>query len=644
MPNFYVDHGAYASDLGATPTWGVPQEGDGSSKDAATASAIASIKFNAVPTSGAYTLAGASVSVTGVLSAASAAAAATALAANINATTATVSSTAAVGTPQLRNLVFARVDPGDSEAVQIMTRVGSATLNHATNSNVAQVHTFNGTAPTVVQFTGGSGGCWGWLCNPAAIGVGGSYAAASYGVMIQSSPLVSASQQAPEVGALPGLADVVWARTGSGKTITLPNNTALNFGSPTYQHHLVFDSATKWTTDPGTGQVVIAFSASSVDLTIRLLPATGGHTKSVRCARKGGLRLTFSMSSLSTAFLSPGSSGGGRSSALWAGVIFEHLTSGTGANTRIFASNTFGALRFKDCDLIDNVPRSSWQGMMQITSLDGTIIWEGGRVVNNHTGGSDPGQILNVTLGATGSSVRLIGVDFSGWSFGKYRVGGAISSSGCDFSVEGCTGITLGPSYAGLSGIDYQNPHLRTSTITSADAGLAFRHEFRSGVVDWNPDASPAYPTRAALLMDGVTPWSIKLDWFASTVTPFNSLTTPRMSAMSRLASGVRTVAVDFLTPVTLTETDVSIRVHYIGTDNRARCETSFAASGALTTPTNTWAGAASYPSHNAKRLTLTTTSSVKIGTEVAVYFEVTGNPPGNVGTQLYVDPEFALT
>ena len=38
MSNYYVDHGAYATNLGAAPTWGVPQEGDGSASTAATAS------------------------------------------------------------------------------------------------------------------------------------------------------------------------------------------------------------------------------------------------------------------------------------------------------------------------------------------------------------------------------------------------------------------------------------------------------------------------------------------------------------------------------------------------------------------------------------------------------------------------------
>ena len=76
MADFYVDHGAYASALGATPTWGVPQEGDGTTKDAATASAIASIAFASVPTTGTFSVCGATVSTTGVIGAASADAAA----------------------------------------------------------------------------------------------------------------------------------------------------------------------------------------------------------------------------------------------------------------------------------------------------------------------------------------------------------------------------------------------------------------------------------------------------------------------------------------------------------------------------------------------------------------------------------------
>ena len=108
MSDFYVDHGVYASALGTTPTWGVPQEGDGSAKDAATAASIGSVLFGSVPTSGTISVCGVSISTTGVLSAGSVDAAANALASNINATTTAVAAGVAAGLPQLRNLVFAR--------------------------------------------------------------------------------------------------------------------------------------------------------------------------------------------------------------------------------------------------------------------------------------------------------------------------------------------------------------------------------------------------------------------------------------------------------------------------------------------------------------------------------------------------------
>jgi len=123
-----------------------------------------------------------------------------------------------------------------------------------------------------------------------------------------------------------------------------------------------------------------------------------------------------------------------------------------------------------------------------------------------------------------------------------------------------------------------------------------------------------------------------------------SNLMTPRLSTMNRLASAVRTVTLDFLSPVTLTTREVVMRLHYIGTDNLARTETTFGLAAALTTPTNTWAGMANYPSHTARRLSITTSAAIKTGTEVAVYLEAYGAPPGGAGIQLYVDPEIGLS
>lgn len=652
MPNYYVDHGAYATNLGAAPTWGVPQEGDGSASTAATASGTVSIVFtaNAAATN--------TVTICGVVFTAVASGATgnqfnvgaaltdsiTNLVNAINASTTTVAAGVATGTPQLRNLVFARNTSGTT--LQVMMRVGSAALNGANNANCrATASGWASSTSLPADFAGGSGGCWGWLINPTAIGVSSSLAALAYGVMVAALPICPVRHDALTVQNTPTLLDTIWARTKTGITIACASNTFPAIGTPNYSHHLVFDSNTIWTGDSGTGQVLITFATTTTDVLLRLKPNTAAQFKSVRCIRKGALCFRQISSTTGQFFLSPTSSSGSRTAALWQGVIFEQAAAvpSTVGNVRVNGATVFCGLRLKDCDLIDNVARTTWAGAINVTAVDGSIIWEGGRIVNNHTAGGDPGVVVN--SGGTGAStIRLIGVQVSGWAFGRYRVWGTNTiAAGGEMVAEACTGIQLG-GYANLSATDSQGPNTQTATTTSADAGLGFRYEYRAGVVDWNPDASPAYPTRSALLMDNATPWSIKLDWFAATVNVLSNLITPRMSAMNRLSSAVRTVTLDFLTPVTVTARDVVMRLHYIGTDNLAKTETTFGRESALTTPSNTWVGTASYPSHNPRRLSITTAEAVKIGTEVAVYFEAYGAPPGGSGIQLYVDPEFGMT
>ena len=652
MSSYYVDHGVYATNLGAAPTWGVPQEGDGSALTAATAAGTVAIEFTANAT------AGNTVTVCGVVFTAVASGATgnqfnvgaaltnsiTNLVTAINASSTAVAAGVATGIPQLRNLVFARNTSGTT--LEVMMRVGSAALNGANNANCrATASGWASSTSLPADFAGGSGGCWGWLMNPTAIGVSSSYAALTYGVMVAALPICPVHHDALTVQNTPSLLDTIWARTKTGITITCPSNTTPAIGTPNYNHHLVFDSNTIWTGDSGTGQVLVNMAPTSNDIQLRLAPNTAGQQKSVRCIRKGALRFQQISSTTGQFLIFPASSSGSRTTAMWQGVIFESAAAvpSSVANIRVQGSSVFTGIRFKDCDLIDNVARTTWAGAINVSNIDGSFIWEGGRIVSNHTAGGDPGVVVN--SGVTGAgTIRLIGVQVSGWAFGRYRVWSTSAIGvGAELVAEACTGITLG-GYANLSATDSQGPNTQTATTTSADAGLGFRYEYRAGVVDWNPDAAPAYPTRSALLMDNVTPWSIKLDWFAATVNVLSNLVTPRMSAMNRLPSAVRTVTLDFLTPVTVTARDVVMRLHYIGTDNLAKTETTFGRESALTTPSNTWVGTASYPSHNPRRLSITTAEAVKIGTEVAVYFEAYGAPPGGSGIQLYVDPEFGMT
>lgn len=650
MAEFFCDHGAYASNLGSAPAWGVPQEGDGSSKNAATTSAIASVVFTSVPTTGVISMCGASISTSGVIGAASVDAAANALATNINATTAAVSSAAAVGTPQLRNLVFARGPAGGAPAgtCQIMTRIGSATLNHAANANVAIAQTLS-PAATLTQLAGGSGGCWGWLINPAALGVASSITAVNYGTLV-ANPYASAASATPSTSALPTGADVIYVRTGAGQTITLPVTQGIG-AAQTFSHRIVFDTNTKWTGDSGLGEIIIGISTGGGDVTVRLASNSSGLRRVVQAIKRGGLRINYTAgpSFSGNALLRLYSASGNASPALWQGVAFSDVRgagAAVGASLRFEAGSIFN-VRLVDCDYLDQTARSSIVTPLGGTINDGCVLeFDGCSFTFNNTSGADPGPWWSGTLGPR-SAIRLRGCALSGWAFGKHRVFGpsSVSDAG-ELSAIGCTGINLGTSYVNLqNGTIAQSGTATYAAITSAEPGQGYRYEYRNGVVDWNPEAAPAYPTLRALQQDGATKWAVKLDWFstANVVHPAAPLTTPRLTVINRMATAVRTVMLDFFSPVALNEFQAVLRVQYVDSGNVVRSESTMGQASALALSGEAWAGASSYPAHAAYRLQLTTSRAVKQQTELAAWLEMTDSPPGGSGVQVFVDPEAVI-
>jgi hypothetical protein len=656
MAEYFCDHGAYATALGALPAWGIPQEGDGSSKDASTTSSIASIAFASVPASGTISVCGVTISTAGVIGAANADAAANALATNINASSTTVAAPVAPGAPQLRNLVFARGPAGGAPGgtCQIMMRVGSQRLNHATNNNVGIATTFSA-APTITQFAGGAGGCWGTFLNSAAMGVSNSYAVAAYGLFVLATPICHVSNASATTSAVPTANDTIWVRTGAGVSITLPSNTAISGSNVAYNQHLTFDTNTVWTGDSGAGQFSLSLSGSGdVNMDLR---GDANRARSYRALRHGGLRFYWAAGgNLTVGINGTTSTGGTHHPLVFQNVIFQENTSGITGQIRFGnlggagGSNNY-AVRFRNCGFIFPVPRATWGGIitqngfpMSTGNGGDHISFDGGYCTVNHTAGTDPGAMIQLGPIGNSFSLRVTGFGISGWAFGRHRLAsiGGISGS-VEIVAESVTGFQLG-SYYGLSTLVYAAPNQRTAIFVSADTGYGFRYENLAGVVDWNPLAAPAYPTRSALQMDAATPWSVKFDWFASAATASAPLMSPRMGTINRLADGLRTVAVSLLLPSAVTRTDVNVRVHYVGSDGRAYTQYSYGLASAWSSPANDWANTVGFSSHVARRVTLTTEQPVKQGTEVAVYVEVSGNPPGGSALVFFVDPEPAIT
>lgn len=643
MADYFVDHGAYASNLGATPTWGVPQEGDGSATTAATAASIGSIKFTTVPTTGTISVCGASVSTTSVIGAASADAAANALATNINATTNTVSASAAFGTPQLRNLVYARGPAGGAAAgtCEIMARVGSASLNNATNSSAAITSTFDGT-PVVTQFAGGSGGCWGWLFNDVALGASSSIGIASYGIGI-AKPYVF-----PAGVATLALTDYVWCRSTSGKSIDTGGNywSRGNLGFPL---NLVVDTNTKWTGDSGTGVVKIIIKCNTSS-NVGFRPDFSGSNNGVfiGAIMKGGFRVEYDLSNGSTTFTisttgmcrlyhvdiseKPGAS-------LGASSFFSMSAAGNGSFH--MASCSFTSLNARPSLPQQFLQLSSYSGYWNFEDCDFNFNLSGSQSTIDTVG------LLSMT--APTGVIRFDGCRFSTGSTSKLKwFSNVITPNTFQVILERNTGVRIGSSGMGIQGVAFNQrtgDNLPSLSLASADQGYSFRHERTSGIVDWDYELG-TYPYLAATQPDG-TPYSVCIQWFANYyVQPCAPLATPKITKLNRLADGVRTVSVEMLVESgkTFDSGMIALQVSYLDTSNIVRRETSYL-NATLSTSTASWTFRGSnFNTYLSKKLSFNTSYSVKSNSEIAVEVVVLNNPPGNALTNVFVCPEFVLS
>lgn len=648
MTDFFVDHGAYATAIGATPTWGVPQEGDGSSKDAATASSIASIAFGSVPTTGTFSCCGVSISTTGVLGAATVTAAADTLASNINAVSSTVASGVAVGTPQLRNLVYARGPTNGAPAgtCEIMMRVGSTALNYSTNSNAALASTFDGT-PTVVQFAGGSGGCWGYLLNAAAMGVSSSIASLAYGVMFGQPYVWTAT---------PTIEDTIWARTGSGKSITVSTSSQITISrNRTWSMRLLFDANAVWTGDSGTGVALIDLTSTYFGDISVCFQYVGSTQVSIAAMAKGGLRIKANVNAGSNS-ASITSGNAADHAVLLTNVDFEDATTFATSGMTFGAGNA-GVFTLRGCRFYRLAPQATLKALVNLGYYYCSYMrFEGCSFQWNISGVGDPGPI--VSLGSLGSgtllSLTFSGCDFSGWASGgdKFTFMAATTTtvSGVLVAAENCTGLKLTSTYSGLiqtTGSLRYDPAASASCLMQSGDSAQFRYEQRNGLVEWDAEASPAYPTLSAVQLDGATPWSLKALWLNNgEVLQCNELKVVTPSLVYRGAAATKTITLEmFCRSALISALDrlkVCMMVSYVSnTTGKVAMEILQAVPSSSSA---SWTGAGSWSGYAAYKVALTTAAAVKPNTEIKLQLRLHGKPNAGQNENVFIDPEFSIT
>lgn len=663
MADYYVDHGAYASALGAVPTWGVPQEGDGSGLNAATASSIASLSINAVAAAG-NTVTVAGVTLTAVASGATAAQfnvgasttiQATNIANAINAATATVNVNASGAVPQLRNFVYARAV---GALVEIMMRVGSATLNFANNSFVSVASAGFSVAPTITQFTGGVGGCWGTLINPVAMGVGSTYAIGLYGYAGMSRPIASAAQGAPNTVALPGATDITYLRSKNNVTITLTAGRNFNLNSTIYHQHLILDTNTKWTGDTGDGIFKVVLNAAATNPLISLADANGVFSKSLHSIKPYCFQ--FSLAAVSGAGvcnIRPDATAGVTFQTRITNVLFGeegNLTvSGNTASYAFSVNGGFTQAIFSNCKFDNSqTPRAAFNGAGFIgIPLTGSLTFDSCEFAFNFNTAADPNPIVaGSSYGSGACALRFLNCGFTGWTNGKFRAHSNLpwaATQTFDIAFENCTGLVTG-TYLGFSGtqVGNSNPLVAQYYFQSAEPDGAFRVENLRGVADWNPNASPAYPLLSSTQPDG-SRWAMKMDWFIipNAISRANPFVSPRLTQYYRDVEAIRTITLEMFyeTALAIDTKNSAMRVNYLDSTGKLRSELTGFASNTLTASAANWTNAELYAGYSAFDYSITTQYAIKPNTEVSVTLELYGLSPSGSIEQIYIDPQFAI-
>lgn len=626
MTTYYVDTTALGNEYDGyndTPTnWAVPQDGNGKASSAASAACpVAEVTFAAVPTTGTISVYGASVTLSGVLSAASTSAAATALASSINATTTALGSTVSALLLPLNRFVYARVKPGggaNDSIVQIMSRFAGSDLNYAGGGNTSArvVNTFNNSAMTSpVDFAGGTDGPWAYLLNTATVfgksaGLTGT-AGPGYGLFFVATP----------TPADPGPTDVVVVRTkrsGASPSFTWSNS---GTGSAAWkQRNYIFDNGTIWAGDDG-------------KLTVAFKNTNASFVSSAFTLAASGTLLFASM--------------GNANFEIQAGV-----TAVGGGSFTIVSLGAGSKFSFKKCRFVetnDNLRTISLIGdgglsiVIHADLSDSFALFytsvSNKNILNSTGGGSAARFILNgltVEVVAANASIGKFIVLSGSFATGIIEwVGGEVRDSlgvyrcpmplniavgaGIDALIDGVVGVT-DPS-VGMTPSATVYARFRWTSPEGPNRG--FRSETPRAVIDWKDDGTFPYCGTAADLRGA--PWSHRFTW-TSIPSAAIAVTLARLARFYRSASASKTITVELYLPnaTTVYLDEIELTVSYLDSTGVWRTESVGGVRGlqfmdsrtALSSSSASWTtnGVAGY---GAKKIKLDTAFPIKQNSEI---------------------------
>jgi hypothetical protein len=638
-----------------TPAWGTVQEGDGSVAVGTPACATISIGMSTLTAAAGSAISIGGASLTCVASGATTnqfnAGSGTTLIDNIvtgiNRATNTVTvSAAATGwaTPKIQDCVFARRN-GDN--LEIMTRAASATYN----TNASWKLLSSGLSPTNVdqQFSGGSGGPWGWLFNDSrgSATVAGANAANntaiwpsgvgkfSYGVLFGTTATM------PIGGTAITSTDVTHIRANN-KVLTLGGSSTIL--TVTREGTFLVDDGTVWSGDTGTLTLASLAGSSGMNFQSNVKMILGCRTPE---------KLIFHTPYSGSVWNFATTSAGSPSRLILEGVLFHetaaafsfmntntagmiNVIGGRYLNTR----NAFNPMIFGNT--VRNAGQMIFDGVVfEWTAFTGSPTY----LCNPVCGVGTPQKFILRNLTAVGCTPQLFG-------------GSLVVNSSPQCVAENCEGFALGPTLLGLCTSNpeaaYAHNELGYVLLQNIGVDRAFRLELPTCVVDWIPGAG--YPYLDSQLPSG-TGWAYRLLWATSTDAIRKGSDTPvlKLSKRNVLSAASRAITLELLLhasyAASVTDSHLGIVVTYTHatTDKLVteRTHVGWAVADA-TTPTAISSSAAtwtknSYSTHNAYKLVLTTANSIKADTEVEVML-MAYKPAPTVQQDVFINPEFGIS
>lgn len=650
MSDYFIDASAIGNEYqvysDVPTTWAVPQDGNGlAGPGHAAAVPVCELTIAAVPTSGAITVYGASVTLTGVLSAASTAACATALASSINATTTALATGVCKLLLPLNRFVYARVKPGggaNDSIVQIMCRIAGADLNYAGNAAARVVNTFNNAALTSpIDFAGGANGPWGywWASYPV---FGKAYPAASptYGI---------ATNAPPSPAAISATADTIYVRTkrsGANIVVSTYNTGAANaIGVTLLARRYVFDAGTVWSGDSGEFGISTTSSSGSGTSTLTF----NGPFAWIAEAR-GGMRYTHDGANIAAALLLRNANVTG-SVAEFTNVIFEegptcagftfgaydtHYNTYNGVRLRLRAGRILTAAnangtpwisRWIDCDIEYYVAAATPVGIVSLA---------------NPTGSTTDTLVEFTNCRFTFAANGPITQPFSGTN----------TNSNFRAIFRNCIGIRPETMPALASNTGGNRSLIFTGCADQGSGTIA-----RSSMIDNGHSQVSWIDNNTLPYLDAVVPtgsyWSLK-ELIKAGRSSWVHVTLASIFGLYRAADAAKVLSVEVLVPTGVvfnksqlgarfTFTDSAGQINHVST-LESYVKVIAGAENPIATSSAAWSRASSL---DARKLTFDTASigkSIKQGTEIACEVVYIGNAPAGLDRTIFIHPEVKIT